>query len=285
MKFLSIIIPVYNEVGAIEETLSSIKSMMINAGINYEIVVVNDGSTDGTREVLESFEGIRLINSDENRGYGASLKKGIRSAKYDNIAITDADGTYPNERIPEMFTFLGDYDMVVGKRSFKNLPNKTKPAKWFINKLANYLAGFKIPDINSGLRLFKKEIAVKYFNIISDGFSFTTTITLAMLTNNYNVKYIPIDYYKREGKSKIKPIYDTFNFIQMIIRTVMYFNPLKVFVPLAFFLLFISILVLVGSSLWMERVLDATFSILFLSGIQMLAIGMIADLIDKRMKM
>ncbi|MFW6327144.1 MAG: glycosyltransferase family 2 protein [Bacteroidota bacterium] len=285
MKFLSIIIPVYNEVGAIEETLSSIKSMMINAGINYEIVVVNDGSTDGTREVLESFEGIRLINSDENRGYGASLKKGIRSAKYDNIAITDADGTYPNERIPEMFTFLGDYDMVVGKRSFKNLPNKTKPAKWFINKLANYLAGFKIPDINSGLRLFKKEIAVKYFNIISDGFSFTTTLTLAMLTNNYNVKYIPIDYYKREGKSKIKPIYDTFNFIQMIIRTVMYFNPLKVFVPLAFFLLFISILVLVGSSLWMERVLDATFSILFLSGIQMLAIGMIADLIDKRMKM
>jgi hypothetical protein len=173
--------------------------------------------------------------------------------------------------------------MVVGQRSFKKLPTLTKPAKWFLSKLANFLAGEKIPDINSGLRIFKKETAKKFFPIICDGFSFTTTITLAMYTNDYMVKYIPIEYNKREGKSKIKPIRDTLNFIQLIVRTVMYFNPLKIFLPLSLILLITSITLFVLPRVGViETSHNDTISILFVGAVQVFATGLIADLIDKR---
>lgn len=282
---LSIVIPVYNEENAVLDTIENINEIMSsNSGIEYEIIVVDDGSRDNTTQILkEASLDFRLIEHEQNKGYGGALKTGIRESKYDTISITDADGTYPNEEIPKMFEEMKHYDMVVGQRSFKKLSHITKPAKWFINILANFLVGMKIPDLNSGLRIFKKNIAKKYFPIICNGFSFTTTITLAMLTNNMKIKYIPIDYRKRKGKSKIRPIRDTLNFIQLIIRTVMYFNPLKIFVPISLILLFLSLCVFLYSALALPKILDTTVVILFVSSIQMFAIGMIADLIDKRM--
>ncbi|WP_462281015.1 glycosyltransferase family 2 protein [Salinivirga cyanobacteriivorans] len=285
MDNLSIVIPVYNEEDAIIYTIEQIVEIMDQSNIHYELIIVNDGSSDKTGDILETSKlQFTLINHKRNRGYGASLKTGITQAKYEHIAITDADRTYPNEDIPRLFAELHNCDMVVGKRSFKKLPTITKPAKWFITKLASYLTRFKIPDLNSGLRMFRKKDAMQYFNIISNGFSFTSTITLAMLSNDLYVKYIPIEYMKREGKSKIKPIYDTMNFIQLIIKTVLYFNPLRVFIPLFFIFVLAAILVFTVSYYMLPKPLDVTSAVILFTGVQMLAIGMLADLIDKRIK-
>ena len=283
---VSIVIPAYNEEKGISGTIDGVVEAIKPLGIEYELIVVNDGSTDKTAKIVEN-NNIKIINHEENKGYGASIKTGIRCSQYENILIIDADGTYPNDRIPELARICegGNYDMVVGARVGGNvkIPLIRKPAKWFIAKLASYLAGTKIPDLNSGLRVMKKEVVEKYIRILPDGFSFTSTITLAMLTNGYSVKYVPIDYFRRYGKSKIKPIQDTLNFIQLIIRTVLYFNPLKVFVPLSLFLVLLAFLVLLGSWVLTGKVMDVTFGVVLMTAVMVMTIGMLADLIDKRL--
>jgi glycosyltransferase involved in cell wall biosynthesis len=286
---LSVIIPVYNEETYIENTINQVHEVLKNSSVkDYEIIVVDDGSTDKTPEVLNSSKlDFRLIRHEQNRGYGASLKSGIRKSKYEIIAITDADGTYPVQDIPELYSEMPDCDMVVGARTKKKvkIPFIRRPAKWLLAKLANYLAETKIPDLNSGLRLFRKNDALRLWGVLPRGFSFTTTLTLAMLTNDMQVKFIPIDYMRRKGKSKIRPIRDTLNFIQLIVRTVLYFNPLKVFVPIAILLFLASLGIFLYSALVMDRILDTTVAIMFVASLQMLSIGMIADIIDKREKL
>jgi len=290
MNGLSIIIPAYNEVKGIESTVRALELVVKNIDFDVEVIFVDDGSTDGTSEKLnDSVDGlakIRVINHDVNQGYGAALKTGIRNSVFDYIAITDADETYPNERIPEFYsmTLENNLDMLVGARVGKNvkIPLIRKPAKWALNKLANYLAGYEIPDLNSGMRIMKKETLMKYLNILPQGFSFTTTITLAMLTNSYKVHYEKIEYFHRAGSSKIRPIYDTLNFIQLIVRTVLLFRPLKVFLPVSL------IMLMTGFGLMLYRALvgeafGVTATVIFVGSLQILAIGMLADLIDRRM--
>ncbi|MBC8488088.1 MAG: glycosyltransferase family 2 protein [Bacteroidetes bacterium] len=286
---ISVIIPAYNEEESIIGVITKIRDNLKIIDGSCEIIVVNDGSTDNTGKVLETSKmNIKLLTHERNVGYGAALKTGIKNAEYENIVITDADGTYPNERILDLVHTLeeGGFDMVVGARTGKNakIPLVRRPAKWVITKLANYLSGTKIPDLNSGLRVMRKEVVNKFMNILPDGFSFTSTITLALLTNGYSVKYVPIDYFKRKGKSKIRPIYDTFNFIQLIIRTVLYFNPLKVFFPLSLFLVLIAFLILIVSLLLTVKGMDVTFGVILMTAVIVITIGMLADLIDKRMK-
>jgi len=282
IKF-SIIIPVYNEEKAIKEVIADLKKHLAEQDYHYEIIVVNDGSTDQTKEILQQISGIKTINHIENRGYGAALKSGIKQAKEKYILIVDGDGTYPIKAISELVAWA-DYDMVVGARINPRvkIPLIRKPPKWFLNQLANYLTGIKIPDLNSGLRLFKKNVFKGFIHLLPDGFSLTTTITLALLTNNYRVKYLPIDYYKREGKSKIKPLQDTLNFLQLIIRTILYFNPLKIFVPLSLILLLLGLAIFILSYLFTPKAMDLTTAVFIISSVQILAIGMLADLISKK---
>ncbi len=279
---ISIIVPVYNEEKGLKAFMDGLTHAMTQSGLTYEIIAVNDGSTDKTADILKGYDDINVLEHQDNRGYGAALMTGFRAAEYDTIAITDADGTYPNGVFPTLVGHLKDCDMVVGARSNSNIPFTRRPAKWFLAKLANYLTGEKIPDLNSGLRVMRKEVLVKFMNILPTGFSFTTTITLAMLTNNYRVKFIPIDYHKRVGRSKVRPIRDTLNFVQVIVRTVMYFAPLKVFVPLSLLvlagLIFSSIYDLVRGNITDKTVL------LFIAFLMILAIGGLADLIDKRLQ-
>ena len=283
MQKVSIIIPAYNEEKSIENTIEQIHSVMAQRSIDYELIIVDDGSTDNTSTILENRNDLILVKHDVNMGYGAALKTGIRNASNDIIVITDADGTYPIADIPELLSYIEQYDMVVGARTGENvhIPLIRKPAKWFLNKFANFIANYKIPDINSGLRVFKKDIAENYFHIFPSGFSFTTTITLAFLCDDYLVKYIPIDYHKRVGKSKIKAVRDTFGFLMLILRTAMYFNPLKVFLPVTFFFMLCSLAVL-GFDVFITHDLSQK-SILFpISTILIFAIGLLADLIVKR---
>ena len=229
---VSIVIPAYNEEGGITESLRTIKQAMSQVDYAYEIIVVDDGSQDRTAELARA-EDVMVYEQPENLGYGASLKAGIKRSSYDIIVITDADGTYPAESIPVLVGQLGNYDMVVGARTGANVaaPLVRKPAKWVLRKLAGYLAGRPIPDLNSGLRVMRKSLVRRFAHLLPAGFSFTTTITLASLCSSSPVRYSPIDYHARIGKSKIKPSH-AFDFALLIIRTIVYFNPLKVFLPL-----------------------------------------------------
>lgn len=279
----TIIIPAYNEATSIINVIEEVNKLTGH----YEVIVVDDSSTDGTFELAKE-AGVKVIRHTENSGYGASLKTGIKQSRYDTVVITDADCTYPNEKITEIVNAFkdGSHDMVVGSRTGKNvrIPLIRKPAKWILNKLANYLSGTKIPDLNSGFRVMKKEVVERFIKILPDGFSFTTTITLAMLTNGYSVKYMPIDYLKRKGKSKIKPIQDTLNFIQLIIRTVLYFNPLRVFIPLSISLIVFAFMVLILSWLFTGKVMDVSFGVILMTAVTVMTIGLLADLIDKRIQ-
>ena len=228
----SIVIPAYDEEQAIAATIRDVRAVMQASGREFELIVVDDGSRDRTRERAEA-EGVTVIAQPENRGYGAALKAGIRRARHETILITDADGTYPAEAIPRLLDEMGDYDMIVGARIGESvaIPMVRRPAKWFLGVLASYLAGRKIPDLNSGLRAMEKSLVLRFEHLLPSGFSFTTTITLASLCSGALVKYLPIDYHARIGESKIRPGH-AFDFLVLIVRTIVYFNPLKVFLPL-----------------------------------------------------
>jgi glycosyltransferase involved in cell wall biosynthesis len=286
-KGISIVIPAYNEEGGIAPVLQAVDEVLAATTLSYEIIVVNDGSQDNTRGAIQH-SGVDLIvvNHDVNRGYGASLKTGIRRAQYATIVITDADGTYPNGRIPELVRLSEEgYDMVVGARVGQDvhIPALRRPPKWVLRKLANYLTDMEIPDLNSGLRVMRREVVERFMNILPNGFSFTTTITLSLLTNGYNVKYIPIDYHRRTGQSKIRPIRDTLNFLQLILRTVLYFEPLKIFIPASLLVLGVGLALFSCGWFLFGVVLDISFIVLVTCAIQLVAIGLLADLFDKRL--
>ncbi len=177
---VSIVLPVYNEHGHLREEIERIQTVMNASEFSYEIIVVDDGSTDGSAEELRTIDGIRLIQYAQNRGAGAVRKIGTHKAKAPIVVWTDVDMSYPNEQIPELVRELEGYDQVVGARTSEEGTHKAArvPAKWAIRRLAEYLTRTQIPDLNSGFRAFRREVALQYLNIIPDGFSHVTTLTL-----------------------------------------------------------------------------------------------------------
>jgi glycosyltransferase involved in cell wall biosynthesis len=279
----SVVVPAYNEEDGILATLTDLRERCASLGVASEILVVDDGSTDRTREVLAGLAGIRVLSHARNRGYGAALKTGIRNAQHPLIAITDADGTYPNDRLPDLIRLASSADMVVGSRTSANAlhpPLRSIP-KWFLKRFAEWLTRRKIPDINSGMRVFRRDVAVEFARILPDGFSFTTTITLAMLTNDYSVHFEPIEYHRRIGRSKIRPIRDTLQIAQLILRTGMYFAPLRVFFPVAlvFGVGFLGSLAI--DIFWRRDLTEATL-VLLVASTQIAMFALLADMIDKR---
>jgi glycosyltransferase involved in cell wall biosynthesis len=279
---LSVIVPVYNEEKAVCDVLCQVAAALEPTGMPYEILVVDDGSTDNSSGAAQSV-GATLLKHPFNKGYGAALKTGIRRARFDTIAIIDADGTYPPDSLLMLLDHWGCNDMVVGARvgAGAAIPLVRRPAKWVLNQMANYLAGVNIPDLNSGLRVFKKSIAMQFFKILPSGFSFTTTITLAMLSNDYLVEYVPIQYLPRVGRSKIRPIRDTFNFLSLILRTVMYYAPLKVFIPVSVAFLVPGLVKTLLDTLGHQMVTKSDL-LLLVTGTIVAMLGLLADLIDKR---
>lgn len=282
---VSIVIPAFNEEASIAETVTKIISTLKN--LEFEIIVVNDYSQDQTGQILEEITKnnplVKTINNKENMGYGASLKVGIRQSHFENIIISDADGTYPIDRMPELIKLIQNSDMVVGSRNGQKVHDafRRKIGRGIVRGFASFIAGTNIPDINSGLRIFKKSNALKFWRLYPDGFSFTTTITVAHHIKKYKVIYLPIDYYKRSGKSSIRPIKDFVGFMSLVTRLSIYFKPLKVFVPLAGFLFILSFVILAGGYLYTGQVFDVTWAILFISSIQAIIFGLVADMITK----
>lgn len=233
---VSVVVPAYNEGPHIGEEIVALRTVLDRTGWAYEIIVVDDGSEDGTGEAAAA-AGVRVLRHARNRGYGASLKRGIEAARYGWILITDADGTYPPDAIPDLLEQAPYNDMVVGARTGEavKVPLVRRPAKWLLGRLASYLAERDLPDINSGLRLIDRRLVEVYAHLLPDGFSFTTTITLAATVNGYEVAYVPISYHARLGNSKIRPRH-AFDFTLLILRTMVYFNPLRVFIPMGLIL-------------------------------------------------
>jgi glycosyltransferase involved in cell wall biosynthesis len=273
---VSVVIPAFNEEQGVGPVVTELREVLSRQGITAEIIVVDDGSADKTAEKAAE-AGARVFRHTMNRGYGASLKSGISGATHDYVVMTDADGTYPCEYIPEMLNRLETSDMVVGARIGRKvrIPLSRRPAKWVLNRLANYVCNGKIPDLNSGLRTFRREVAMQYFAILPDKFSWTTTITLAMHCDKYAVTYIPIDYRARRGSSKIVP-WDAGRFLALIMRTAMVFRPLRVFLPIVLFCLLYGAFKM---SWDMMRGLHVSVSALLAlaSALILLPIGMLGD--------
>lgn len=279
---LSVIIPAFNEEGAVAQVVKEVRKQLVRNRIRHEILVVDDGSSDQTAYRAKK-AGAQVIPMGENRGYGASLKAGLRHSRFNLVAILDADGTYPAWELPKLAALSGDADMVVGARLKPGaaIPSLRRFPKWLLGKWANYLADREIPDLNSGLRVFRKNIAARYEGLFPNGFSFTTTLTLALECHGYIVKYHPISYARRIGSSKIRPLQDTVNFFSLVLRVVMYFKPLKIFIPLSG----IIWLGAVGTAcLAWNRGLPIQGMTLFLlvAGLQVAALGLLADLLVKR---
>ncbi len=286
---LSLVVPAYNEEGAIVETVEQLTQFLEPIG-DYLLIVVDDGSRDRTAELLasldERFERLLIVQHERNLGYGAALKTGIRRATSEYVAITDADGTYPNQRLPELLELAeaDRADMVVGARTLKDkvtYPLIRKIPKVFLVRWASWLSGQRIPDINSGMRVFRRESVLRFFGVLPDTFSFTTTITISMLTNRMNVKYVPIGYSARIGNSKIKPIRDTLRFVQLITRTGMYFAPLRVLAPLAL-LFFLGFAISLGFDIFkLQNLTDKTI-LLLVAFTNTIMFALLADMIHRR---
>lgn len=283
---LSVLLPVFNERESIETTVRSLHEVLSRGQDAFELIAINDGSTDGTGEILNalSLPHFQVFTHSQNTGYSASLKTGIRRSKGEVIAMMDSDGTYPVESLPNLLQTMKerDADMVVGARTKKGvkIPLLRRPAKWIVNKLANSLTGRKIPDLNSGMRVFKRDLAERFMHLYPQRFSFTITITLAALTNDYLVEYVPIDYFKRAGKSTLSSgmngIKNFGQFLGLIIRIVTYFRPLKFFIWPSIILILGGI-VAVSYTLYTASNISDSGILLLMTGLQIGLFGLLAD--------
>jgi len=279
MENLSIIIPAYNENATISGVILGLKNELQNLNLeNHEIIVVNDGSQDNTQEIVENIPNIKAINHPENKGYGAALKTGIRKAQYEWILLFDADLQHKPEYIKKFIKYTNQYELIAGDRSKSNYyrPFLRKPGLLLLKAVANYLVDYKIPDLNCGMRLIKKNAILNYLNILPNGFSFSTTSTLAFLKQKRNVKFVAVEIEKRDknSKSTVKPK-DAISTLMLIFRLIMLFSPLRIFFPISLVLGLIGLILLVFDILNLN-ITDITVFIL-LTSMLIFFFGLIAD--------
>jgi polyisoprenyl-phosphate glycosyltransferase len=282
---VSVVLPCYNERDHVELEVKRIRAALQAAGMRHEVICVDDGSTDGTREVLQTLRGIRTILLPRNQGSGTARRIGTQQARGRVVVWTDADLTYPNERIPELVAQLDEtYDQVVGARRTEAGTYRLfrVPAKWAIRKLAAFLTSTDIPDLNSGLRAFKRSVAEPYLRLLPPGFSCVTTITLAFLSNGHPVKYVPVDYFKRAGSSKFHPFRDAYNYILQVLRMVMYFNPLRVLMPVGLTLVGATFAKAVVDLIVHDLRVTGSTVLVGLAAFNIMAIALLADLVVRR---
>ncbi|MGH3442678.1 MAG: glycosyltransferase family 2 protein [Nitriliruptorales bacterium] len=283
---MSVVLPVFDEVGHLQAEIDRIRAGLDASPYTYELVVVDDGSTDGSTELLRTIGGIRLIELARNRGTGTARRVGSRAARGDVVVWTDCDMSYPNDRIPGLVKELEGHDQVVGARRTEEGTAKALrvPAKWSIRKLAEYLVETEIPDLNSGFRAFRREVLTQFLHLLPTGFSCVTTTTMAFLSNGYSVHYVPIDYATRAGRSKFRWYADTRRYALQVVRLVLSYEPLRFFLPVGTALLLLGIGKLAFD--WSTRSFHlATNTLLILfAAFQVLAIGLLADLVVRSTK-
>ena len=279
---VSVVLPVHNEAGHIRTEIDRIRGALDASAYTYELIVVDDGSSDGSAEEIAGIADLRVIRFPTNRGTGSARKAGTRAALGRVVVWTDVDMSYPNDEIPTLVKELEQgADQVVGARRTEQGAQRAfrVPAKWVLRKLASYLTDTPIPDLNSGLRAFRRDVAMQYLYLLPRGFSCVTTITLAFLTNGYSVRYVPIDYFPRAGHSKFHWWADTRRYLLQIVRMVLLYNPLRVLMPPAVVVLVAGVAKL-GYDLARYSFHVATDTIVLISGgISLGLLALVADLV------
>lgn len=274
-RAVTVVIPAFNEGPHVAAQVKAVAEAMKATGWEWELIVVDDGSADATSQEA-SAAGARVLRKARNEGYGAALKTGIAAAKHGWILITDADGTYPTSAIPSLLEHAARNEMVVGARVGANvhIPLVRRPAKWFLTRLASYLAGLRIPDLNSGMRLMRKALVKRYEHLLPQGFSFTTTITLSCACNGHPMEFVTIDYARRLGASKIKPRH-AYDFLLLILRTIVLFHPLKFFLPIGA-VLFVAGAAKFAYDCWLDNLSESAVLAL-LGSLLVWCVGLLAD--------
>ncbi|MEA3502981.1 MAG: glycosyltransferase family 2 protein [Actinomycetota bacterium] len=278
---VSIVLPVFNEVDHLEEELDRIHRTMDASAYTYEVIVVDDASTDGSAEILRGIDDIRLVEFATNRGPGAARKIGTEAARGGIVVWTDVDMSYPNDTIPRLVDELDGFDQVVGARTTEEGTHKYArvPAKWVIRRLAVYLARSDIPDLNSGFRAFRRDVVDQFLHLLPDGFSHVTTVTMAFLSYGYSIKYIDIEYATRSGHSKFHWYVDTKRYLLQVTRMIMMWNPLRVLAPWAF------LLFLIGGAKLVYDLFDKDFRVgtntllTLLAAFMLFVVALLADLV------
>ena len=285
---VTIVLPCYNEQDHVLLEIDRITRAMDASGYEYELLVIDDASTDQTlallKDALPHYPRMRLMPFHRNGGSGTARRIGTEQARGDVVVWTDADMTYPNEQIPELVRILEEdltVDQVVGARTSEEGTHKLLrvPAKWVIRKVAERLTDVKIPDLNSGLRAFRRQVSLPYLRLLPPGFSCVTTITLAFLSNQHDVRYVPISYAKRSGNSKFHFRRDAYRYILQVLRMVMYFNPLKVLMPISLWLIGIGVAKGIFDMIVHPVRIATNTILLFFTGLIIAAMALLADLI------
>lgn len=277
---VSVVVPAFNEEAAIGETVRTIDRVLKDANVEpYEVIVVDDGSSDRTAEIAEAC-GARVIRKPQNIGYGHSLKIGIENAKYETIVIADGDGTYPFDRIPDLLKIYGQgFDMIVGQRTGRYYRETIfkHPLRVIFKWLVEFTVGAPVPDVNSGMRVFSKTEITKLFPTLSNSFSFTTSSTLAYAMRNKYIKYVPIDYHKRVGETKVRLFRDSLRALQYVIQAIVHYNPIKIFLVLALLVIGIGV-VLIAAAYWFDSIiLGALGGAAGLASLLIFAMGLLAE--------
>jgi len=284
----TVVLPCYNEADHVLAELVRISAALDASGLSYELLAIDDASTDGTLAVLraaeQSLAHLRVLAFRRNGGSGTARRIGTQQARGEIVAWTDADMSYPNQRIPELVRMLLEdpsYDQVVGARTSEEGTHKwlRTPAKWFIRKLAERLTNKEIPDLNSGLRAFRRQVALPYLRLLPPGFSCVTTITLAFFSNQHDIRYVPIDYAKRAGTSKFHFLRDAYRYVLQVLRMVMYFDPLKVLMPPALWLLMVGVVKAAVDMVRHPFYFPASTVLTVLSALIIASMALLADLV------
>lgn len=274
---ISVIIPAYNEEASIASVVEQVHHSLGSLGHVYEIIVVDDGSDDGTAtRACES--GAEIVSHPYNIGNGAAIKSGIRAARGRYLVMLDGDGQHNPDAIPQLLEKLGPYDMVVGARTPGSLTDFHRDvANRIFGWLATYVSGRRIEDLTSGFRAIKADIARQFVCLLPNSFSYPTTITLAVIRSGYSLAYVPVETKRRVGQSKIQPLRDGSRFLLIILKITTLFSPLKVFVPISI-LMFLTGL---AYGLYKILVLDArygpTSAMLMSTSVVIFLIGLISE--------
>lgn len=274
-KTLSIVIPVYNESEAVAPVIEDV----LQHFPGHQVILVNDGSTDQTAETLARFANrLTIVTLYRNRGYGGALKKGIEKATGDFVGIMDSDGQHRAEDLLALWRQYQHEDMIIGARSREShFPLLRRPGKLLLKMIAEYLAGQRIPDLNSGMRIMRRSVIQDYFPILPTTFSFSTTSTVALMKDGYEVVFLPITARPRIGSSTVHMGHGV-NTIILLLRLIMLFDPLKVFLPISLGNFGLFLLWAYYEYFWLAlHRFGSTTIILFVSSMLFFILGLLAD--------
>ena len=275
---LSVVIPAFNEAGAVRAVVEASRRVLKDLGMDHEVIVVDDASMDATAAEAAAVGG-RVISHPANAGYGAAIMTGVAQARFDLIAILDADGSYPPEELAKLVPHARAFDMVIGERTGQAYRGGVfkRRGRWAFGGLARFVTGQRIPDVNSGMRIFQRRVLEDAGHIVCRGFSFSTTLTLSALTAGRFVKHVPIAYLPRVGRSHVRYLRDTLRAAQILVQAAVHHNPSKTALALAFLPGVGGGTLAVASAVARSPILFATGVACLLTALVIFVLGLVMD--------